>query len=98
MLSLGFLLLCVYAVYRRRYYKKKGAAAGPILAHERPVHPSISLGIHRTPKADMLDEFGDSMLSEERGDVMRVARGNTDDDIRKLKKFKEALPHQLVML
>lgn len=45
----------------------------------------------------MLDEFGDSMLSEERGDVMRVARGNTDDDIRNLKKFKETLSRQLVI-
>lgn len=57
-----------------------------------PIRPSDALEFRPySQKRDVLDEFGDETLAEERGDVMRFARANADEDIQKVRKFKGML-------
>lgn len=95
LLSLGLVCLCVYLIWRRRRGPDPAPPPGP-----PPVHPAISLGIQRRPwppRAELIDEFGDNMLAEERGDVMRVARANAPEELRAVRRFKETLPRQLAL-
>lgn len=64
-------------------------------APEDPIRPTDALEFRPSPslhKREVLDEFGDETLAEEKGDVMRFARANTGEDIQRVRRFKATLP------